>query len=216
MMGIVLSLALIAFMLAVFCAVSIFVIRGLREDRQWARVKSGRCHKCGYDLRVNLERCPECGEPIQARTSWNELFGLDDEDFDSTATQALLLSHAEAFKHGFDYVGTGHLLAGIASVDGSLSIGSCPLVTEDLESLRIDLRTIAPPGPTKPPDRWIPSSPAAQRAVEFAVQRCREEGASGKVGLKHLLAGLQHERLSVAGEYLATMVEDPDSCMSTA
>ncbi len=44
---------------------SIAMVRAWRRDLH--RHQNGLCMRCGYDLRANKERCPECGEPILAR-----------------------------------------------------------------------------------------------------------------------------------------------------
>ena len=42
-----------------------------RKYRRHARARgwdeSGRCFKCGYDLRFSENNCPECGMPLPAR-----------------------------------------------------------------------------------------------------------------------------------------------------
>lgn len=40
-----------------------------RARKRIARIRSGQCPNCGYDLRASTQRCPECGMPITNQIS---------------------------------------------------------------------------------------------------------------------------------------------------
>ena len=51
-------------------ALALYFCCSLLFHRRRKRKKLGLCLKCGYDLRASKDRCPECGETIDARRSW--------------------------------------------------------------------------------------------------------------------------------------------------
>jgi hypothetical protein len=44
------------------CCWTVSVSTNEERRRRWWR--EGRCHRCGYDLRVTRRRCPECGSVV--------------------------------------------------------------------------------------------------------------------------------------------------------
>jgi predicted Zn-ribbon and HTH transcriptional regulator len=46
----------------------------LKRHRRHVRYEGGYCAGCGYDIRANIGRCPECGADLfaQATTYWTE------------------------------------------------------------------------------------------------------------------------------------------------
>ena len=56
----VLSLLIVAFAFAALPAYT-----GLLKWRRRRRASTGRCPRCGYDLRATPDRCPECGRAAE-------------------------------------------------------------------------------------------------------------------------------------------------------
>jgi hypothetical protein len=50
-----------------FLALLVFVVGAWRQRRYHARLRSGLCVRCGYDIRANRDACPECNMPILKR-----------------------------------------------------------------------------------------------------------------------------------------------------
>jgi hypothetical protein len=49
----------------IFVVIPAWVVIGYRAGRRrQARIRSGICANCGYDVRGIADRCPECGEQI--------------------------------------------------------------------------------------------------------------------------------------------------------
>jgi len=53
---------------ATLVALAIWIIRDGKENETQERRKLVRrfCVRCGYNVHQNIDRCPECGTPIEA------------------------------------------------------------------------------------------------------------------------------------------------------
>ena len=58
-----------AILVGVWIWVASFILEGLRRDLSHKRKKLGPCLKCGYDLRGSKDKCPECGQEFEKRST---------------------------------------------------------------------------------------------------------------------------------------------------
>lgn len=120
-----------------------------------------------------------------------------------SARQVISLAHDEAQRLNHEYVGTEHLLLGIAEGEPGIAIDILRGYGLDADRLRGEVERTIPRGPSGFPGRKLPLTPRSLRAVEHAVEEARALG-SDRAGPEHLLIGVLREDLGIAAQILIT------------
>src|SRR5262245_42931054 len=117
------------------------------------------------------------------------------------ARQALRRAAEEARRLGHDFVGTEHILLGLAREGAGLGGQVLVGLGVDLRVLRLEVEKLVRAGKTPVPAGKLPPTPLAQRALESALQEAQGVNAA-HVGTEYLLLGLLREREGVAAQVL--------------
>lgn len=124
------------------------------------------------------------------------------ERFSDRARQVIEMATWEAVSFNHEYVGTEHLLLGIAAVPQSIAgkvlfdLGVYPM------QIQSELHKILQPDPPRVLiDDKLPMTPRANTVLELAVQTSREL-SDRHVGTEHLLIALAREQEGVAHQVL--------------
>ncbi|MCS7227413.1 MAG: ATP-dependent Clp protease ATP-binding subunit [Endomicrobia bacterium] len=130
--------------------------------------------------------------------------------FSDRAQKVILIAQEEAKRLNHDYVGTEHLLLGLASVGEGLAVQILINLGVDLKKIKQEVEKIIPPGDNVMVLGEIPFSPRAKKVLEYAVEEANMMGHI-YVGTEHILLGLLREKEGVAArvlEYLGVTYED--------
>jgi ATP-dependent Clp protease ATP-binding subunit ClpA len=123
--------------------------------------------------------------------------------FDEHARKALLLAQEEAQRFMHNYVGTEHLLLGLASQEEGVAGQILGRLGADPYKIRAALEFILGTG-----DRVVLGeiglTPRAKRVIFLAVDEARQMGQD-YIGTEHLLLGLVREGEGIAAGVLATL-----------
>lgn len=131
------------------------------------------------------------------------------ERWTDIALKVMQLSQEEVWRLNHQYVGTEHILLGIARWGNGVAAHVLKNLDVNLNSLPLQVERIVAPGPDalkeqKPKGFIFPQTPRAKRSLEYAVEESASLG-NNYIGTEHLLMGLMREEEGVAFNVLRNL-----------
>lgn len=127
---------------------------------------------------------------------------------EGTRRVAVVLAHEEATRLSHDHIGTEHILLGLIGVPGDAAARVLEPLGVTLEDARRRVEEIVGRG-EKPPEAYIPFTPAAKRALEGATHESLLLGHE-YIGTEHILLSLVNDSDGVAAQILTELGAAPD------
>jgi ATP-dependent Clp protease ATP-binding subunit ClpC len=110
------------------------------------------------------------------------------ERFNDQSRRAIVLGQEEAARFQHNYIGTEHLLAGLAREKRSVARRALESAGITLDAVRGGIETVVGRGQQAPP-RHIPFTPEAKKSLELSLREAMRLGHN-YIGTGHLLLGL--------------------------
>ncbi len=123
--------------------------------------------------------------------------------FTERAQQVLVLAQEEARRLNHNFIGTEHLLLGLAREGSGIASKALQNMDVDLDRVRQEVERITPKG-EKIIQQGISYTPRAKRVVELAIEESQNLGHN-YVGTEHIMLGLIREGEGIAAQVLANM-----------
>jgi len=126
------------------------------------------------------------------------------ERFTDRARKVMALANQEAQRFNHEYIGTEHILLGLAEEGAGCAANVLKTLGLDLGKLRREVEKLVKTGPEPGTMGKLPQTPRAKRVIEFAIEESRRLHHK-YVGTEHLLLGLLRERDGVAAQVLMNL-----------
>jgi four helix bundle protein len=126
------------------------------------------------------------------------------ERFTDRARKVMALANQEARRFNHEYIGTEHLLLGLAMERSGVGAMVMKNLGVDLAGLRDAVEKLVKRGPSVITMDKLPETPRAKRAIEYAVEEARALNHN-YVGTEHILLGLLRESEGVAAQVLMNL-----------
>ena len=124
------------------------------------------------------------------------------DKFTERSKRVLYLAREEALRMMHNFIGTEHLLLGLARIGEGMAAIVLSNLGLELSVLRQAVEEMVPPGRHPVPMTELPLNPSARRALHFAMEEAKRLGHN-YIGTEHILLGLLRERKGVAAQILA-------------
>jgi ATP-dependent Clp protease ATP-binding subunit ClpA len=128
------------------------------------------------------------------------------ERFTDRARRVIVLAQEEARLLDHDYIGTEHLLLGLAREGQGVAAKALEVLGIRLEALRSQVEEIIGRG-QRAPSGHVPFTPRAKTVLELSLREALELGHD-YIGTEHLLLGLIREGEGVAAQVLVGLGAD--------
>src|SRR5207248_1392768 len=126
------------------------------------------------------------------------------ERFTDRARKVMQLANQEAQRLNHEYIGTEHILLGLAKEGSGVAANVLKNLDTDLGKIRLEVEKIVRSGPAVSLPGKLPQTPKAKKVIEYAVEEARNLGHN-YVGTEHLLLALLREQEGVAAQVLMNL-----------
>jgi ATP-dependent Clp protease ATP-binding subunit ClpA len=130
------------------------------------------------------------------------------ERFSASARRVMQLANREAQRFNHEYIGTEHVLLGLIQVAG-VATDVLHNLDIDLRRIRLEVEKLIQRGSYRVTMGKLPTTPAAKRAIEYAMEEAAMEEAwklkHNQVDTEHFLLGIMREDGGVAGQILMNL-----------
>src|SRR5216683_659695 len=126
------------------------------------------------------------------------------ERFTDRARKVMQLANQEAQRFKHEYIGTEHILLGLAKEGAGVAANVLKNLDINLEKIRREVEKIVVFGPDEVTMGKLPQTPRAKKVIEYAIEEARNLNHN-YVGTEHLLLGLLREHDGVAAQVLMNL-----------
>ena len=124
--------------------------------------------------------------------------------FSAGAQKAVLIAQEEAKKFNHDYIGTEHLLLGLAYADGELSSKVLAALGATPAKIRLEIEQLVGIGDNLVMLSEAPLTPRVKKVLEHASEEAQAAG-SEFINTEHILLGITAEEEGVAAKILSNL-----------
>jgi len=126
------------------------------------------------------------------------------ERFTEHARNVMALANQEAQQFGHEYIGTEHILWGLAKEVTGVAATVLKHFDVDLKPLRKEMEALLEGRPHKETVEALPQSQPAKDVLSSAIEEARTLHHN-YIGTEHLLLGLMHDSEMISAQVLANL-----------